>query len=723
MTSREASAIILTASSNNTVEVVRENRTDATTDYNIRVDSDTDDDNLIEGFAARDTMARVHKPIRDDSKTPSSRIMLSEDKQKLQRKLSEEAKHKALADQYDKQQNFVGPTFSTEEQLVPVSHFNKGVTEEQAFTMDEKTGPPASLSDDALEQCIPRVTTPSVKSQLGVAQNTFDRMRPRHQALEVAEVTVGDTTTTVALGPTMSKRQKIIKSPLPSHADRPPAVQRFSSSMRSFAASGTQLDKSEDGDDDDDDDDDDGLNQSSSVERNDEDDTRSPSSVLSGADDVRMGLKHNTQPEVSRSDDDGESNRTGCVGGYEGSDDDYLDEQTETAKGNARVAALIQKAEEAAAVPSQENIRRANNILKGRDQKDSTMNLIQIIKQSIDRIEVQVQALEASITSSPNMISQPIQCVYSEASSPEERLSLTVSKDDFSRMSIVGQFNLGFILAVRPSHSSNSTDELFIIDQHASDEKFNFERLQSTTIVQEQRLVHPYRLDLTAIEEEIIIENSSALLKNGFLLDVDTSGKVPVGKRCKLVSLPMSREVTFDTSDLEELIVLLAESTPSAHAAVEGIPRPSKVRKMFAMRACRSSIMIGKSLSLKQMVKLVRKMGEIDKPWNCPHGRPTMRHLLGLAGWRGWEENGIGGSVGGQGNRRIDWGGWMKTMREMGDEDIQGTVNCEPEAKTEGNYDQSSEEIGEKDEEGEHDEGESSGKGLGGALFGRFAYD
>lgn len=33
-------------------------------------------------------------------------------------------------------------------------------------------------------------------------------------------------------------------------------------------------------------------------------------------------------------------------------------------------------------------------------------------------------------------------------------------------------------------------------------------------------------------------------------------------------------------------------------------------------------------------------MGEIDKPWNCPHGRPTMRHLCGLGRWdeSGWLE-------------------------------------------------------------------------------------
>ena len=23
-------------------------------------------------------------------------------------------------------------------------------------------------------------------------------------------------------------------------------------------------------------------------------------------------------------------------------------------------------------------------------------------------------------------------------------------------------------------------------------------------------------------------------------------------------------------------------------------------------------------------------MGTIDQPWNCPHGRPTMRHLLDM---------------------------------------------------------------------------------------------
>ncbi|KAK9891927.1 hypothetical protein WA026_017411 [Henosepilachna vigintioctopunctata] len=58
--------------------------------------------------------------------------------------------------------------------------------------------------------------------------------------------------------------------------------------------------------------------------------------------------------------------------------------------------------------------------------------------------------------------------------------------------------------------------------------------------------------------------------------------------------------------------------------------RPSRLRAMFASRACRKSVMIGKSLSNKDMKQLIVHMGEIDQPWNCPHGRPTIRHLINL---------------------------------------------------------------------------------------------
>jgi DNA mismatch repair protein PMS2 len=31
----------------------------------------------------------------------------------------------------------------------------------------------------------------------------------------------------------------------------------------------------------------------------------------------------------------------------------------------------------------------------------------------------------------------------------------------------------------------------------------------------------------------------------------------------------------------------------------------------------------------------VKCMAEMEHPWNCPHGRPTMRHLMSLKEMRG----------------------------------------------------------------------------------------
>ena len=51
---------------------------------------------------------------------------------------------------------------------------------------------------------------------------------------------------------------------------------------------------------------------------------------------------------------------------------------------------------------------------------------------------------------------------------------------------------------------------------------------------------------------------------------------------------------------------------------------------MLASRACRSSIMIGRSLNQAQMCRVLQKLSGLEQPWNCPHGRPTMRHVCVL---------------------------------------------------------------------------------------------
>lgn len=208
-------------------------------------------------------------------------------------------------------------------------------------------------------------------------------------------------------------------------------------------------------------------------------------------------------------------------------------------------------------------------------------------------------------------------------SNAENLLTLTVSKDDFLLMDIVGQFNHGFILVT--NKKDNGRVDLFIVDQHASDEKYNFERLQAETSFENQPLVVPETLDLNAIDEMIVVAHKDIFAKNGFKLKVNQTSEP--GSRVQLVALPYSKNTVFDMADFNELVNLIRETDGDKNV------RPSKVRAMFAMRACRSSIMIGRPLNKKTMVTVIRHLSGLDKPWNCPHGRPTMRHLAELQGW------------------------------------------------------------------------------------------
>jgi DNA mismatch repair protein PMS2 len=70
-------------------------------------------------------------------------------------------------------------------------------------------------------------------------------------------------------------------------------------------------------------------------------------------------------------------------------------------------------------------------------------------------------------------------------------LARVLSKADFGLMDVVGQFNRGFIVARLckiGGEGAGATDDLFIVDQHAADEKYNFETLQATTRLESQRL-------------------------------------------------------------------------------------------------------------------------------------------------------------------------------------------------------------------------------------------
>ena len=234
---------------------------------------------------------------------------------------------------------------------------------------------------------------------------------------------------------------------------------------------------------------------------------------------------------------------------------------------------------------------------------------------------------------------------------------ISLTKNDFEDMHVIGQFNLGFIL-VRCRNNN-----LWILDQHACDEKYNFERLCSTTVIHEQKLLAPMPLELSPSEETCILENRQVFEQNGFRFEYREDK--PPRHRFALTSLPHSgardgrKAVQFGKDDVHALCAVLGAdgasySPQDGGTGVDGtgvygnnavrryaglsqngekaMLRLPKAVAMFANRACRGSVMIGTALSKKEMETIVERLASVDHPWNCPHGRPTLKHVKDTLG-------------------------------------------------------------------------------------------
>ena len=99
-------------------------------------------------------------------------------------------------------------------------------------------------------------------------------------------------------------------------------------------------------------------------------------------------------------------------------------------------------------------------------------------------------------------------------------------------MHVIGQFNLGFLVC-------RLGRDIFIVDQHASDEIFNFERLQAHTKLNRQPLINPVPLEMSPVEQLVVSDNLNIFHKNGF--DIRNSGSfVPC-----MCAVPYSKNTVF----------------------------------------------------------------------------------------------------------------------------------------------------------------------------------
>lgn len=218
----------------------------------------------------------------------------------------------------------------------------------------------------------------------------------------------------------------------------------------------------------------------------------------------------------------------------------------------------------------------------------------------------------------------------SEIEAADRELSRLFRQEWFKQLRVIGQFNRGFIVG-------QLGREVFIIDQHASDEKYNYEQLEATTQLQRQRLVMPRRLEMSAEDELIVVQHLKVLNASGYDIRYHPSN-VPTN-RLTLHSQPVSKHIVFGEDDLFEIVYMLKsgfynkngiEVNNGNGSSTTLKIKPPRVQAMLASRACRKSIMIGTALHRREMKQVLENLSGILHPWTCPHGRPTMRHLCTL---------------------------------------------------------------------------------------------
>ena len=158
----------------------------------------------------------------------------------------------------------------------------------------------------------------------------------------------------------------------------------------------------------------------------------------------------------------------------------------------------------------------------------------------------------------------------------------------------------------------------------SSDEKTQYEKLKLSIVAKCQPLLRPFQLQLTPQQKIILEDHKSVIREQGFIIDY-SSFQINAFPQYNSLQLDFSGNFTllFDLLDLEELISKLGESHDSN-------VKCDRYLSMIASKACRKAIMIGTPLSKTQMRSIINNMSDLDQPWNCPHGRPTIRFLGNL---------------------------------------------------------------------------------------------
>ncbi len=173
---------------------------------------------------------------------------------------------------------------------------------------------------------------------------------------------------------------------------------------------------------------------------------------------------------------------------------------------------------------------------------------------------------------------------------------------------ILGQINKTYIIAENPQG-------LAIIDQHAAEERVNYEKFMSQlqdNAIKKQDLVNAQFIDLTPNQYQSAKENEKHLQKLGFSFEDFGNNTV------KLTAIPQIFDRIKSNTFVDIINELLASKSTSMDEEIE-----SRIVRF----SCRASIKAGEELTRPQMQKLLQQLEEVKNPYSCPHGRPTLINL------------------------------------------------------------------------------------------------
>ena len=159
-------------------------------------------------------------------------------------------------------------------------------------------------------------------------------------------------------------------------------------------------------------------------------------------------------------------------------------------------------------------------------------------------------------------------------------------------------------------------DQLFIIDQHAAHEKVLYERTMKSLkerTYDTQMLSPPIILTLSVQEELALQAHMDYFTGMGF--EIEPFG----GKEYAVRGVP-SNLLSIAKKDL--LLEMLGNLTEEK---IDGmLANPELIYERVASMSCKAAVKGGHRLTAREADELIDQLLELENPYACPHGRPTI---------------------------------------------------------------------------------------------------